>query len=145
MSAPRQRAAAIRGQRETTMRTNPFSDAWLFLIGATDDHRALGVFQYVMVALFCIAHRERVDRVQELVGKFGAAECRQCDHLGLPSADRRTVAPGLPLEVAVAGFRRLRVLDRSDGRACGLRVSPRAGQERISAVTQHYRSARVSG
>jgi hypothetical protein len=34
------------------MRTNPFSDAWLFLIGATDDHRALGVFQYVMVALF---------------------------------------------------------------------------------------------
>ena len=34
------------------MRTNPFFDAWLFLIGATDDHRALGVFQYVMVALF---------------------------------------------------------------------------------------------
>ncbi|HMF24047.1 MAG TPA: DoxX family protein [Pseudolabrys sp.] len=34
------------------MRTNPFSDAWLFLIGATDDHRALGAFQYVMVALF---------------------------------------------------------------------------------------------
>jgi hypothetical protein len=25
---------------------------WLFLIGATDDHRALGIFQYVMVALF---------------------------------------------------------------------------------------------
>jgi uncharacterized membrane protein YphA (DoxX/SURF4 family) len=34
------------------MRTNPFYDAWLFLIGATDDHRALGIFQYVMVALF---------------------------------------------------------------------------------------------
>ncbi len=34
------------------MRTNPFFDAWLFLIGATDDHRALGIFQYVMVALF---------------------------------------------------------------------------------------------
>jgi hypothetical protein len=34
------------------MRTNPFLDAWLFLIGATDDHRALGAFQYVMVALF---------------------------------------------------------------------------------------------
>lgn len=34
------------------MRTNPFYDAWLFLIGATDDHRALGLLQYVMVALF---------------------------------------------------------------------------------------------
>ena len=34
------------------MRTNPFFDSWLFLIGATDDHRALGIFQYVMVALF---------------------------------------------------------------------------------------------
>jgi len=34
------------------MRTNPFYDAWLFLIGATGDHRALGRFQYVMVALF---------------------------------------------------------------------------------------------
>jgi hypothetical protein len=34
------------------MRTNPFFDAWLFLIGSTDDHRALGAFQYVMVALF---------------------------------------------------------------------------------------------
>jgi uncharacterized membrane protein YphA (DoxX/SURF4 family) len=34
------------------MRTNPFFDAWLFLIGATDDHRALGIFQYVMVVLF---------------------------------------------------------------------------------------------
>ena len=30
------------------MRTNPFFDSWLFLIGATDDHRALGIFQYVM-------------------------------------------------------------------------------------------------
>jgi uncharacterized membrane protein YphA (DoxX/SURF4 family) len=34
------------------MRTNPFSDAWLFLIGATDDQRALGALQYVMVGLF---------------------------------------------------------------------------------------------
>jgi uncharacterized membrane protein YphA (DoxX/SURF4 family) len=34
------------------MRTNPFFDAWLFLIGATDDHRALGSFKYVMVVLF---------------------------------------------------------------------------------------------
>jgi uncharacterized membrane protein YphA (DoxX/SURF4 family) len=34
------------------MRTNPFFDAWLFLIGSTDDYRALGAFQYVMVGLF---------------------------------------------------------------------------------------------
>ncbi len=34
------------------MRTNPFLDAWLFLIGSTDDHRALGPFRYVFVALF---------------------------------------------------------------------------------------------
>ena len=34
------------------MRTNPFLDAWLFLIGATPDHEALGSFKYVMVALF---------------------------------------------------------------------------------------------
>lgn len=36
------------------MRTNPFLDAWMFLIGATDDHNALGVFKYVFVALFLI-------------------------------------------------------------------------------------------
>jgi len=36
------------------MRTNPFFDAWLFLIGATDDYRALGAFQYVMVTLFWV-------------------------------------------------------------------------------------------
>ncbi len=34
------------------MRTNPFFDAWQFLIGSTDDYRALGAFQYGMVALF---------------------------------------------------------------------------------------------
>jgi hypothetical protein len=34
------------------MRTNPFLDAWLFLIGSTDDQRALGPFRYVFVALF---------------------------------------------------------------------------------------------
>src|SRR5213594_3967989 len=34
------------------MRTNPFFDTWMFLIGATDDHDALGAFKYVFVALF---------------------------------------------------------------------------------------------
>jgi hypothetical protein len=34
------------------MRTNPFFDAWLFLVGSTDDHRALGPLRYVFVALF---------------------------------------------------------------------------------------------
>jgi len=34
------------------MRTTPFLDAWLFIVGATDDHEALGVFKYVMILLF---------------------------------------------------------------------------------------------
>jgi uncharacterized membrane protein YphA (DoxX/SURF4 family) len=34
------------------MRTNPFYDAWLFIIGSTDDHRALGPLQYGFVILF---------------------------------------------------------------------------------------------
>ena len=34
------------------MRKNPFSDAWLFIIGATPDHQALGPFKYLFVALF---------------------------------------------------------------------------------------------
>src|SRR5262249_11797285 len=34
------------------MRTKPVFGALVFLIGATNDHRALGLFQYVMVALF---------------------------------------------------------------------------------------------
>jgi len=31
---------------------NPFSDAWDFLIGNTDDHNALGSWKYLFVALF---------------------------------------------------------------------------------------------
>ncbi len=34
------------------MRTNPFYDAWLFLIGSTDDHHTLGALGYVFVVLF---------------------------------------------------------------------------------------------
>ena len=34
------------------MRTNPFHDAWLFIIGATPDHEKLGAFKYFFVALF---------------------------------------------------------------------------------------------
>jgi hypothetical protein len=33
------------------MRTNPFYDAWLFLIGATGDHEGSGV-RWLLVALF---------------------------------------------------------------------------------------------
>jgi len=36
------------------MRTNPFLDAWLFLIGATPDHEKIGSLKYVMVVLFLI-------------------------------------------------------------------------------------------
>jgi uncharacterized membrane protein YphA (DoxX/SURF4 family) len=34
------------------MRTNPFYDTWLFLIGETDDYNALGLWKYLFVALF---------------------------------------------------------------------------------------------
>src|SRR3954467_15149928 len=32
--------------------SNPFTDAWLFLIGQTPDHEALGLWKYLFVALF---------------------------------------------------------------------------------------------
>src|SRR5206468_3235385 len=41
-----------RRQQRAIMRANPFLDTWMFLIGATDDHNALGAFKYVFVALF---------------------------------------------------------------------------------------------
>jgi uncharacterized membrane protein YphA (DoxX/SURF4 family) len=34
------------------MRSNPFYDAWLFLIGNTNDHNALGAWKYLFVVLF---------------------------------------------------------------------------------------------
>jgi len=34
------------------MRTNPFLDTWLFIIGSTGDHEKLGSFKYFFVALF---------------------------------------------------------------------------------------------
>src|SRR3974377_2391916 len=40
-------AFRIRGIK--SMRTNPFLDTWLFLIGSTDDHRALGPMRYFFV------------------------------------------------------------------------------------------------
>jgi hypothetical protein len=36
------------------MRTNPFYDAWLFIIGSTGDHEKLGAFKYFFVALFIV-------------------------------------------------------------------------------------------
>jgi uncharacterized membrane protein len=36
------------------VRTNPFYDTWLFLIGSTPDHDALGAWKYVFVVLFII-------------------------------------------------------------------------------------------
>lgn len=37
------------------MRTNPFYDSWLFLIGQTPDHDALGGAKYLLVALYAAA------------------------------------------------------------------------------------------
>ena len=34
------------------MKTNPFYDTWLFVIGSTDDHQKLGAFKWLFVVLF---------------------------------------------------------------------------------------------
>lgn len=34
------------------MRTNPFSDAWTFVVGNTSDHNAIGAWKYLFVLLF---------------------------------------------------------------------------------------------
>jgi hypothetical protein len=34
------------------MRTNPFYDSWLFVLGQTDDHQKLGALAYVFIILF---------------------------------------------------------------------------------------------
>ncbi len=34
------------------MRTNPFYDSWLFLIGETDSHLGVGSWRYLLVLLF---------------------------------------------------------------------------------------------
>jgi uncharacterized membrane protein YphA (DoxX/SURF4 family) len=36
------------------MRTDPFRDGWLFMIGSTPDHQALGLLRYLFVALFLV-------------------------------------------------------------------------------------------
>lgn len=36
------------------MRTNPFYDSWLFLIGSTGDHDALGMAKFAFVGLFVV-------------------------------------------------------------------------------------------
>jgi uncharacterized membrane protein YphA (DoxX/SURF4 family) len=36
------------------MRTNPFYDIWLFVIGATDDHQKLGALKWLFVVLFLV-------------------------------------------------------------------------------------------
>lgn len=36
------------------MKTDPFNDAWAFLLGNTPDHESLGALRYVFVALFAV-------------------------------------------------------------------------------------------
>src|SRR6476661_9825277 len=86
-----------------------------------------------------------MDRLQELVGESGTAPWQPRDHLDLPPVGRCAVVSGLPLEAAFTGLGWFPVLDRADGRACGVRVSSRAGQERIPAIYQYHRPARVPG
>src|SRR5262249_43615716 len=135
MSTPRHGAAVIYRQRGDDDAHEPVLR--LLAVSDRNDRRSSGTGRLPIChggSVLGIAPRERVDRPQELVGRFGAAPCQPRDHLDLPSADRRAVVPGLPLEAAVAGLRRLPVLDRADGRACGVRVSSRARQELIQII-----------
>ena len=78
------------------MRTNPFLDAWLFIIGSTDDHETLGAFKYVMIVLFwglvaasfVIAFANwREDQAQRTGANLAAIELRQrVQHNVEPSA-----------------------------------------------------------
>jgi uncharacterized membrane protein YphA (DoxX/SURF4 family) len=48
-------AAALEAVGEgENMRTNPFLDTWLFVIGSTGDHEQLGAFGYFFVVLFLL-------------------------------------------------------------------------------------------
>src|SRR2546421_2464615 len=76
---------------------------------------------------------EFVDRAEKLARGSGTAQRNQFNRLDLPLADRLDVVPGLPVEAAAAGLGRVRVLDRANGRARSVRVSPCAGQDRIPA------------
>src|SRR2546427_3545695 len=91
------------------------------------------------------ARREPVDRGVELARGHGAAPRNASDGLDLPSVDRRDVVPGLPVEVAAAGLRRLRILDRANGRARRVRVPPRSGEGFLPAEPEDHRPAGVPG
>ena len=55
------------------MRTNPFYDAWLFLIGQTSDHENSGVGSLLVALFLRSSWRQHLDRAAELAGGPGAA------------------------------------------------------------------------
>jgi hypothetical protein len=99
------RPRRVRSAREDDVRTNPFLDTWLFVIGSTEDHEKLGAFAYFFVVLVPAARRrEPVDRLDELARRSAATHRCSRHHVDLPSPDRMHVVPGLP------------VLERSEAR-----------------------------
>src|SRR5947209_368623 len=69
-------ARAVRLSRERLMRTNPFYDAWLFLIGSTNDHQGSGVgwllallFAALLVASIWIAARNWREEAAQGTGR----------------------------------------------------------------------------
>ncbi len=90
------------------MHTNPVFDAWLFIIGSTGDHQALGFFKYVFVILFLVLIAASLwIALKELARGSGTAKPSSFGDLDLPGIDRLHVVSGLSLEAAAARLRRI--------------------------------------
>src|SRR5437763_1788871 len=86
-----------------------------------------------------------MDRMDQLARGPRATQRRSHHDLRLPCLDRVHVVPGLPMEAAAADLRWISILDRRDGGERGLRVSPRAGDQRLSALLELHPAGRLSG
>ena len=98
------------------MRTNPFYDACLFLIGNTDEHpgewRRLVAYSFVP----CASCSQHLDRLGKLAARYRTTDEGTSRHLVYARDDRHHVLPRLDLETAVSGFRRFLGGDASDRR-----------------------------
>ncbi len=88
------------------MRTNPFYDSWLFLIGETDSHLGVGSWRYLLVLLFWSLAGASIYLAYRLAGRSSPANPGPFRHMAGPGRHRGHVVRGLPLEAADS-FRRL--------------------------------------
>ena len=111
------------------MRTNPFYDAWLFLIGNTDEHpgerRRLVAYSIVP----CASWSQHLDRLGKLAARYRTTDEGTSRHLVYARGDRHRVLPRLDLETAVSCFPRFRGGDASNCRNA-LAILGRVSSER---------------